>query len=100
MSDGKRSRAFYLPGTAVLSNVPGRIERFVTARIADRRLAGSPHREPTREFYLPATAVRSAVPGRLERFVSARLHDHRPREGVKRAAERVREFYLPATLRR
>lgn len=56
--------------------------------------------QPVREFYLPGTAVLSNVPGRVERWVTGRLADHGPKSRVTSVAERVREFYLPATLRR
>jgi hypothetical protein len=56
-SESQPSRAFYLPAMTVLSAVPGRVERFVTAALRDRSeltrttVVG----ERVREFYLPAT---------------------------------------------
>ena len=51
------TRSFYTPAMAVVSSVPGRVERFVTARLRNRDLRGRVgHVAATvREFYLPAT---------------------------------------------
>lgn len=101
MSDRQGGREFYLPGMSVLSPVPGRIERYVTARLSDRTTLARDmvQSQPVRSFYLPAMAVLSNVPSRVERAITHGLRNHDTREKLGQLRQELREFYLPGTPR-
>lgn len=100
-SDSQRTREFYLPAMGVLSNAPGRIERFVTTSLSDHsHLVFGPTRiQPTRAFYLPGMGVLSNRPGRVVEFLSELLRNHDTRTKIGEVRHEIREFYLPATSR-
>lgn len=101
MSDGPESRAFYLPGTSVLSAAPGRVERFIQTHLRDHSssLAGATSSEPAKAFYLPGTSVLTTAWGRAERFLAKRLGNHDLRTRINQAAPEMRDFYLPGSSR-
>lgn len=100
-SDGRSTRAFYLPAMGTLSSTPGRVVRFVSRHLDDHSVLVRSKRSPapTRAFYLPATVGVTGITGRLERVASQLSENRDVRGRVTAAHEELREFYLPATAR-